>query len=305
MPPQVASVDLTLVDEGAAEEVLVLEARTLELEARVLVVRTLLEVRTLETRVLEARTVLETRVLDETRTELDPATELVHFPKRVLQPVPQWPVDEPHHPYCEQHSPSLNPVQVKPLVPPQEPSVEVTPLGVEEATVLEGRTLDEEDRTVDEATGVEDAALVDDDEDRTLDETTALEEAATLEDAALVDEEEDRTLDDAAALEDAALVDDDEEEAEFVHFPKRGLQAAPQWSTDVPHQPYLLMLEHKSKGRGLDLLRAAFAFAEANARITVSSSARAICGSDTAGGRRRSAGRAGSPGRRDRRRSSR
>lgn len=279
MPPQVASVDLTLVDEGAAEEVLVLEARTLELEARVLVVRTLLEVRTLETRVLEARTVLETRVLDETRTELDPATELVHFPKRVLQPVPQWPVDEPHHPYCEQHSPSLNPVQVKPLVPPQEPSVEVTPLGVEEATVLEGRTLDEEDRTVDEATGVEDAALV--------------------------DEEEDRTLDDAAALEDAALVDDDEDEAEFVHFPKRGLQAAPQWSTDVPHQPYLLMLEHKSKGRGLDLLRAAFAFAEANARITVSSSARAICGSDTAGGRRRSAGRAGSPGRRDRRRSSR
>lgn len=80
VPPQVASVDLTLVDEGAAAEVLVLEARTLELEARVLDGLTLLETRTLETRVLEARTLLEARVLDETRAELDPATELVHFP---------------------------------------------------------------------------------------------------------------------------------------------------------------------------------------------------------------------------------
>jgi hypothetical protein len=35
-----------------------------------------------------------------------------HLPKRGLQPVPQWPVVCPHHPYCEQHSPSAKPVQV-------------------------------------------------------------------------------------------------------------------------------------------------------------------------------------------------
>lgn len=42
----------------------------------------------------------------------------------MLQPVPQWPVVVPHHPYCEQQFPNEDPWQVKPPVPAQVPSVE-------------------------------------------------------------------------------------------------------------------------------------------------------------------------------------
>ena len=53
-----------------------------------------------------------------------------HLPNRGLHPVPQWSALVPHHPYCEQHSPSANPAQVKPLAAPQDPSLETTrPLG--------------------------------------------------------------------------------------------------------------------------------------------------------------------------------
>jgi hypothetical protein len=34
----------------------------------------------------------------------------------------------PHHPYCEQQLPKVDPEQVKPVVPPHEPSVEALPV---------------------------------------------------------------------------------------------------------------------------------------------------------------------------------
>jgi hypothetical protein len=56
-----------------------------------------------------------------------------HFPKPAWQPVWQWSMELPHHPYCEQHS--LSPagptklMQVMPLAP-QLPSMVVGPVGV-------------------------------------------------------------------------------------------------------------------------------------------------------------------------------
>lgn len=49
---------------------------------------------------------------------------LVQLPKAGLQPVWQCPAEDPHHPYCEQQLPNSLFKQVKPLVPPQDPSVE-------------------------------------------------------------------------------------------------------------------------------------------------------------------------------------
>jgi hypothetical protein len=48
----------------------------------------------------------------------------VQVPKALLQPVPQWPVVLPHHPYCEQQLPKDELEQVKPWAPAQVPSVE-------------------------------------------------------------------------------------------------------------------------------------------------------------------------------------
>jgi hypothetical protein len=48
-----------------------------------------------------------------------------HVPKAALQPVPQWPVVLPHHPYAEQQLPKVELAHVKPLAPAQVPSVEV------------------------------------------------------------------------------------------------------------------------------------------------------------------------------------
>jgi hypothetical protein len=48
----------------------------------------------------------------------------LQVPKVLLQPVPQWPVVEPHQPYWLQQLPKLDPTQVKPLEPPQLPSVD-------------------------------------------------------------------------------------------------------------------------------------------------------------------------------------
>lgn len=45
-------------------------------------------------------------------------------PYDLLQPVPQCPVVEPHHPYCEQQLPNVEPWQVRPAVPAHVPSVE-------------------------------------------------------------------------------------------------------------------------------------------------------------------------------------
>tara|TARA_R110002003_G_scaffold44_11_gene3341 strand:- start:46414 stop:46779 length:366 start_codon:yes stop_codon:yes gene_type:complete len=48
----------------------------------------------------------------------------VQVPKDLLQPVPQWPVVDPHHPYWLQQFPNVEPVHVKPWVPAHVPSVE-------------------------------------------------------------------------------------------------------------------------------------------------------------------------------------
>lgn len=76
-------------------------------------------------------------------------------PKRLLQPVPQWstyftvsqtlpPVrghncltDVPHHPYCEQQFPKVEPEQIW-FLPwgPQLPSVETVPVGVDVGPVV-------------------------------------------------------------------------------------------------------------------------------------------------------------------------
>ena len=57
-------------------------------------------------------------------------------PKDALQLV-QWSVVEPHQPYWEQQFPKVEPVQVKPDVPPQVPSLEtfLVPVVVGEAEV--------------------------------------------------------------------------------------------------------------------------------------------------------------------------
>jgi len=51
----------------------------------------------------------------------------VQVPKAELQPVEQWSVVLPHQPYWEQQLPKDEPAQVKPEVPPHEPSVETLP----------------------------------------------------------------------------------------------------------------------------------------------------------------------------------
>jgi hypothetical protein len=63
---------------------------------------------------------------DRTVTELvfDVVVLPVHVPNAELQLAPQWSFELPHHPYCEQQSPYKEPLQVKPFVPPQLPSVD-------------------------------------------------------------------------------------------------------------------------------------------------------------------------------------
>jgi hypothetical protein len=56
---------------------------------------------------------------------VDAAVPPPHVPKAALQPVPQWPVVLPHHPYAEQQLPKVELAHVKPLAPAQVPSVEV------------------------------------------------------------------------------------------------------------------------------------------------------------------------------------
>lgn len=53
--------------------------------------------------------------------------DVPHLPKSGLQEAPQWSAVLPHQPYWEQHSPSDQPRQLEPEVPPQEPSVEGLP----------------------------------------------------------------------------------------------------------------------------------------------------------------------------------
>src|SRR5690242_10564486 len=65
---------------------------------------------------------------------LNPTYEQV--PKPDWQPVPQWPVVAPHHEYCEQQFPYDDPLQVKPEVPAQVPSVETFLAAAEVAAAL-------------------------------------------------------------------------------------------------------------------------------------------------------------------------
>jgi hypothetical protein len=57
----------------------------------------------------------------------------VHFPKLLLQPVPQWPAVLPQKPYWLQQVPKTEPVQVKPFFPPQVASVEAFLAGAADA----------------------------------------------------------------------------------------------------------------------------------------------------------------------------
>lgn len=50
--------------------------------------------------------------------------------------MPQWPVVDPHQPYCEQQLPKVEPWQVKPPVPAQVPSVETFLAAAEVAAAL-------------------------------------------------------------------------------------------------------------------------------------------------------------------------
>ena len=50
-------------------------------------------------------------------------------PKAELQDAPQWSCVLPHQPYWLQQFPNDEPEQVKPEVPPQDPSVETLPTG--------------------------------------------------------------------------------------------------------------------------------------------------------------------------------
>jgi hypothetical protein len=51
-----------------------------------------------------------------------------HVPKDALHPAAQWSAVLPHQPYWLQHEPKVEPEQVKPVVPPHEPSVETLPV---------------------------------------------------------------------------------------------------------------------------------------------------------------------------------
>jgi hypothetical protein len=53
--------------------------------------------------------------------DVEPPPEQV--PNAELQPVPQWSVELPHQPYCEQQLPNVEPAHVA-LPDPHEPSVE-------------------------------------------------------------------------------------------------------------------------------------------------------------------------------------
>jgi hypothetical protein len=63
----------------------------------------------------------------------------MHMPKPFWQPLDdmQWFMLIPHHPYCEQHVPNMDPVHVKPLAPAQVPSVDAF-LAVAAAEVAAG-----------------------------------------------------------------------------------------------------------------------------------------------------------------------
>lgn len=65
-----------------------------------------------------------------------------HVPNAELQPVPQWAVEDPHHPYFEQQLPNEEPWQVKPFVPPQVASLETALLFSDEAGEAEAKPMD-------------------------------------------------------------------------------------------------------------------------------------------------------------------
>lgn len=66
----------------------------------------------------------------------------VHVPNAELQLAPQWSTELPHHPYCEQQFPNEEPLQVKPFVPPQLPSVDTALLLSGAAGEAEARPMD-------------------------------------------------------------------------------------------------------------------------------------------------------------------
>jgi hypothetical protein len=66
----------------------------------------------------------------------------LQVPKPFWQPdaAAQWPVVDPHQPYCEQHVPNEDPEHVKPRAPAQVPSVEAFLAGTAAAEVAAGLT---------------------------------------------------------------------------------------------------------------------------------------------------------------------
>jgi len=122
---------------AGAEEVRVLLLVPARVLVEVEVVTGRVDVLRLVGRVVELVAAVEGAAEESTGAALDAAgvedePEPGHLPNRGLHPVPQWSALVPHHPYCEQHSPSANPAQVKPLAAPQDPSLETTrPLGAE------------------------------------------------------------------------------------------------------------------------------------------------------------------------------
>ena len=118
---------------AGAEEVRVLLLVPARVLVEVEVVTGRVDVLRLVGRVVELVAAVEGAAEESTGAALDAAgvedePEPGHLPNRGLHPVPQWSALVPHHPYCEQHSPSANPAQVKPLAAPQDPSLETTRL---------------------------------------------------------------------------------------------------------------------------------------------------------------------------------
>ena len=66
----------------------------------------------------------------------------MQVPDPLWQPEPQCPEVDPHHPYCEQQFPNEEPLQVKPFVPPQLPSVDTALLLSGAAGEAEARPMD-------------------------------------------------------------------------------------------------------------------------------------------------------------------
>lgn len=135
------------------------------------------------------------------------------------------------------------------MLGPQVPSTDTLPVGLDDGVeevvldtlvlIVDDCVLEVEVRVLEVCTLLEEAVL-DVEEPTTLEITELLE----LEEAVL-----DAELDEEIELEEVVLDAELDEVLELSHFPKRGLQSAPQWSVDFPHHCNIVSCGPEKRGR--------------------------------------------------------